>query len=77
MTSTAEKLYEGAMALPDEAREALALAILDSIPSSPRKEVAEAWRVEVVRRLGEVHRGDIVTESWAEVEAHLDRAWTR
>lgn len=77
MTSAAEKLYEDALALSDEAREALALRILDSIETTPRDDVADAWRAEVVRRAEEVRRGDVETESWADVEAHLDRALAR
>ena len=61
------------MALPEEAREALALRILDSISS----DAADAWRAEVLQRLDEVRSGAVETESWAEVDAHLGRALTR
>ncbi len=61
------------MMLPEDAREALALRILDSISNA----TAEARRAEVIHRMEEVRRGDVETESWAEVDAHLDRALTR
>lgn len=77
VSSTAEKLYEGALVLSEEARETLALRILDSIESAPRGDVAEAWRTKVVRRAEEVRRGEVETESWADVAAHLDQALAR
>jgi hypothetical protein len=48
------------------------LRILDSVPRHVTAEVAEAWRDEVVRRVEQVRQGKVKTESWAEVEAHLD-----
>ena len=77
MTSTAEKLYESALALPEEDREALALRILDTLPRMASSEVSAAWRDEVVRRVGQVRRGEVETESLAEVEAHLDSVLSR
>lgn len=74
MTSNTETFYEGALALPEEAREALALRILDSIETRSVSDVADAWRGEVVRRAQQVRRGEVETESWAEVEANVDRA---
>ena len=77
MTDPAEKLYEDALALPEEDREALALRILATVPRTSNKEAAAAWREEVVRRVEQVRRGEVETESWDEVQAQLDDALRR
>ena len=76
MTDAAEKLYEGALELPDEDREALALRILATVPRTTER-VAAAWREEVIRRVEEVRRGEVETESWEQVQAQIDEALSR
>ena len=76
VTDAAEKLYEGALELPDEDREALALRILATVPRTTER-VAAAWREEVIRRVEEVRRGEVETESWEQVQAQIDEALSR
>lgn len=77
MTDPAEKLYEDALALSEEDREALALRILATVPRMPSEGVAVAWREEIVRRVEQVREGQVETESWAHVQAQLDDALSR
>lgn len=69
--SDVDQILEGALSLPEDEREALALRILDSVRASTIS------RDEVVSRIEQVRRGEVKTESWAEVEAHLDGAGPR
>ncbi len=76
MTGPTEKLYEDALALPEEDREALALRILATVPRSSSESDA-AWREEVIRRVEQIRRGEVETESWDQVQAQLDDALSR
>jgi len=77
VTDPAEKLYEDALALPEEDREALALRILATVPRTSSEGVAAAWRDEVIRRVEQIRRGEVETESWDQVRAQLDDALRR
>ena len=76
VTDAAEKLYEGALKLPDEDREALALRILATVPRTTER-VAAAWREEVIHRVEQIRRGEVETESWEQVQAQIDEALSR
>tara|TARA_B100001750_G_scaffold176402_1_gene144632 strand:- start:469 stop:699 length:231 start_codon:yes stop_codon:yes gene_type:complete len=76
VTDAAEKLYEGALELPDEDREALALRILATVPRTTER-VAAAWREEVIHRVEQIRRGEVETESWEQVQAQIDEALSR
>lgn len=56
VTSTAKKILEVALALPEDDRRLLAEAILDSVPSSEGLE--QAWVAEARRRAEEIERGE-------------------
>jgi len=71
VTSAAKKILEDAMALTDEAREELGMRLLESVPAVMAPDVETAWRDEVVRRIEELQRGDVRTESWGEVKERI------
>jgi len=59
------------MALPGEVREELGMRLLESVPVVMTSEVEMAWRDEVVRRMEQLQRGEVRTESWAEVKERI------
>ncbi len=65
MTSTAKKILDEALALPDNERRLVAEALMDSVAHLDG--VDAAWREEVLRRVEEVERGDVALESWDDV----------
>lgn len=67
MTAEAKKIFEQALALPEQERVALIDALADSIVGDEQAEVDEAWRVEILRRVEQVRRGEVVLESWEDV----------
>ena len=69
MSSTAKKLRDDAMALPEEERELLAAELLDSLVPDPDWE--QAWAQECERRLEDVRAGRVQTTPWSAVEASL------
>lgn len=67
MTAEAKKIFEQALALPEPDRVALIDALADSIVGDEQAEVDEAWRVEILRRVEQVRRGEVELESWEDV----------
>lgn len=59
MTSSAEKILEEALALPDDERRVLAERLLDTVLRDEPESVAKAWTDEAVRRAGALERGEI------------------
>ncbi len=78
MTANVKKVLHEALALPPEDRRRVAEALLVSLPEddSP-EEVAEAWRVEVLRRIEEVESGAVVTVPLEEVRRNIRAALGR
>ena len=66
----AEALRE-ALALPAEARAAIAGSLLDSLETEVDEDAEAAWATEVSRRLSELDRGAVKTIPWAEVRHRL------
>jgi len=64
-----EEARDDAMALPEEERELLAVALLDSVVPDPEWE--EAWATGCECRLEEVRTGRVQSVPWATVEATL------
>ena len=58
MTAAANKILEGALALPDDERRRIAELLLDSIPTQDAQEIETAWVTEALRRADELERGD-------------------
>ena len=67
MTAEAKKVFEQALALPEEERVALIDALADSIVGSEQAGIDEAWRSEILRRVEQVRNGEVVLESWEDV----------
>jgi putative addiction module component (TIGR02574 family) len=66
----AESLQE-ALALPTEARAALAGSLLDSLDTDVDEDAEAAWAIEVNRRVVELDSGAVKTIPWAEVRRRL------
>jgi len=77
VTSTAKKILDEALALPEDDRRRLGEALLDSVPRECSEGVEGAWRDEVVRRIEEVRGGDVTPEPWSEVKKHIREALDR
>ena len=59
MTSTAEKVLEEALALPEAERRIVAERLLDTVLGDDREAVAQAWADEAIRRAGALERGEV------------------
>jgi putative addiction module component (TIGR02574 family) len=70
MSKRADKLFEDAMALPDEERAILALQLLDSV-GEPEGEIERAWRDEVKRRLDDVDAGRATLTPWNDARRRI------
>jgi len=67
---TAEILKE-ALALPAEARAALADSLLDSIDAEVDADAEAAWQSEIQRRVAELDSKAVTTIPWSEVRSRL------
>jgi putative addiction module component (TIGR02574 family) len=68
MTEKVADLLKWALALPPEARAALASSLLASLEDSEVDEGAELeWEQEIARRVDELRTGSVATIPWAEV----------
>ena len=72
MTAETARLLESALRLPADERQAIALALFDSV-HGPKDEgdVGEAWSREIARRLDEFRAGRETTRRWDEIELEL------
>jgi putative addiction module component (TIGR02574 family) len=69
-TNGSSQLYEAAMRLPEDEREQLALALLDSLSSAEEAAAVEqAWQEEIGRRIADVRSGAVTGIPWDEAEA--------
>ncbi len=59
VTSTAEKVLEDALALPEAERRIVAERLLDTVLGDDREAVAQAWAGEAIRRAGALERGEV------------------
>lgn len=71
MTSTAKKILDDALALPEEDREALVEVLMTSLRYDSPKEVEQAWLEEVQRRIERLERGETVAIEWSEAKRRL------
>ena len=67
---TAEILKE-ALALPAEARAALAVSLLDSLDVEVDEEAEAAWQREIQRRVAELDSKTVSSIPWSEVRSRL------
>ena len=71
MKRDAAEILKDALALPTEARAALAGSLLDSLDTDVDEDVEDAWATEVNRRVAELDTGVVKTIPWAEVRRRL------
>jgi len=67
MKRRAAEVLKEALALPVEARAAIAGSLLDSLDMEVDEDAEVAWAAEVSRRLSELDSGAVKTIPWAEV----------
>jgi putative addiction module component (TIGR02574 family) len=65
------EILKEALALPTEARAALAGSLLDSLDTDVDEDAEAAWAIEVTRRVAELDSGAVKTIPWAEVRRRL------
>jgi putative addiction module component (TIGR02574 family) len=72
MAPNAEKLLQEALSLPEDARLAIAEALLESVECEPADEGADTARsAEAKRRLKEVRSGAVKPVPWEEAEKQI------
>jgi putative addiction module component (TIGR02574 family) len=72
MSAEVSELLKKALALPTEARAALAGSLLESLDESPSEEGLEAaWSEEIKRRIEEVDSGNVQMIPYEEVRRRL------
>ncbi|MBZ0150092.1 MAG: addiction module protein [Planctomycetes bacterium] len=64
-------LLQRAMALPPEARAALAGSLLESLDGATDADAETAWSVEIERRMHELDKGGVQPLSWSETRKKL------
>jgi len=77
VTSTAKKILDEALTLPEDERRRLAERLLDSVPRESAEEVDRAWDDEVLRRVRAAERGETEARDWDEANAELRTKYTR
>jgi len=70
MSREAAEILKNALALPVEARAAIADSLLDSLDQEIDPNAEDEWRREIQRRAAELKSG-AVTESWPDIRARL------
>ena len=71
MKREAAEILKDALALPTEARAALAGLLLESLDTAVDQDAEPAWATEVNRRVAELDSGAVKTIPWAEVRRRL------
>jgi putative addiction module component (TIGR02574 family) len=71
MSRDAGEILKEALALPPEARAALADSLWDSLDAEVDADAEEAWRQEIRRRLGDLDSGAVAAIPWSEARARL------
>jgi putative addiction module component (TIGR02574 family) len=77
VTSTAKRLLDEAMHLPQAERRLLAEALLETTTEESEHEIDPAWRDEVLRRIEQVRSGEVELEPWSEVRRQIREALAR
>ena len=68
-----EEILRRVLALPAEARAALAGSLLDSLDRTVDEGAETAWEAEVARRMAEIDSGGVVPIPWSEVRRSILR----
>jgi putative addiction module component (TIGR02574 family) len=72
MTRELSELLEKALALPVEARAALANSLLESLDQTVDVGVEEAWKEEIGRRIAKLDSGKMKPIPWAEARRQIE-----
>jgi putative addiction module component (TIGR02574 family) len=71
MKRDAAEILKDALALPTEARAALAGSLLESLDTEVDEDAEAAWATEVNRWIAELDSGAVKSVSWAEVRRRV------
>ena len=71
MSRDAGEILKEALALPPEARAALADSLWESIDTEVDPDAEEAWRHEIRRRVADLDSGAVVAVPWSEARSRL------
>jgi putative addiction module component (TIGR02574 family) len=71
MNREVSDLLERALALPPEARAALAGSLLDSLDATVDVSAEEEWSREIARRIEEIDSGKVKPIPWAEARRQI------
>ena len=71
MSREAAEILREALALPIEARAAIADSLLDSLDPEIDEAAEEEWRREIQRRAAEIDSGAVTLIPWSEVRSRL------
>ncbi|HEY3972397.1 MAG TPA: addiction module protein [Candidatus Sulfotelmatobacter sp.] len=71
MTREVSELLEKALALPPEARAALAGSLLESLDETVDASAEEEWGREIAKRIEELDSGKVKPIPWAEVRRQV------
>jgi putative addiction module component (TIGR02574 family) len=71
MSPDVSELLKKALALPAEARAALAGSLLDSLDDSVDVSAEEEWNNEIARRIEELDSGKVRPVPWAEARRQV------
>jgi putative addiction module component (TIGR02574 family) len=71
MTREVSDLLKKALALPPEARAALAGSLLESLDDTVDESAEEEWNKEIARRIAELDSGKVKPIPWAEARRQI------
>ena len=71
MSPDLSELLKKALALPPEARAALAGSLLESLDDPVGERVEEEWNKEIARRIAELDSGKVKPIPWAEARRQI------
>ncbi len=74
MAADISEILKKALALPVEARAALASSLLDSLDTSVDEAAEAAWEKEITRRIADLNKGTVKAIPWSEVRRNLIKA---
>jgi putative addiction module component (TIGR02574 family) len=71
MTQEVSELLKKALALPPEARAALAVSLLESLDDTVDASAEEEWNQEIARRIQELDSAKVKPIPWAEARRQI------
>ena len=71
MTHETSEILKKALALPPEARAALASSLLESLDETVDESAEEQWNLEIARRIEELDAGKVKPIPWAEARRRV------